>query len=65
MNFAERLADLQAKNRETNYKLAKSLGVHQTTIANWKDGTKPQLEHLGLLADHYGVTIDELLKEEK
>ena len=49
---------------ETNYRLAKELGVHQTTVANWKRGVKPQLAHRGLLADHFGCTVDELLKEE-
>ena len=63
MSFASRLMKLQYERRETNYKLARAIGVHQTTIKNWQSGTIPQLEHLGLLADHYGVTVDELLKE--
>ncbi len=61
----DKLRQMQDARYETNYALAKSIGVHQTTIKNWKDGkTIPQLEHLGLLAAHFGCTVDELLKEE-
>ncbi len=64
MNFPERLEKMQMERHETNYKLAKAIGVHQSTVANWKKGMKPQLEHQALLAEHYGCTVDELLKEE-
>lgn len=61
----EKLQQMQTERFETNYALAKNIGVHQTTIKNWKDGkVTPQLEHLGLLASHFGCTVDELLKEE-
>lgn len=62
--FVENLVRLQEKKGETNYRLAKAIGVHQTSIANWKAGiTKPHPKHITALADHFGVTVDELLKE--
>ena len=64
MNFSDRLSKMMEAKHETNYRLAKELGVHQTTVANWKSGVKPQLAHLGLIASHFGCTIDELLKED-
>lgn len=64
MKFSDRLSKMMDERLETNYRLAKELGVHQTTVANWKRGVKPQLAHRGLLADHFGCTVDELLKEE-
>lgn len=66
MSFKENLAALQEKNFETNYRLAKSIGVHQTTIAKWRDGlAQPRLEHLGRLADHYGCNVNELVSDKK
>ena len=61
--FSENLARLQAERKETNYRLAKEIGVHQTSIQNWKTGTMPHHNHVKLIADHYGITVDELLKD--
>lgn len=66
MGFAENLARLQEERGETNYKIAKALGISQTTIANWKDGTsEPRTLYLNALADHFGCTVDELLAEQE
>lgn len=62
MGFAENLALLQKQHNETNYRLAKAIGVHQTSIANWKErGIKPHPKHVKLVAEHYGVTVAELM----
>lgn len=62
MGFAESLALLQKQHNETNYRLAKAIGVHQTSIANWKErGIKPHPKHVKLVAEHYGVTVAELM----
>ena len=61
MSIAGRIARLQVKNGETNYRLAKELGVHQTTVKNWKDGTcVPRYEHIRKIAEHFDVTVEEL-----
>lgn len=65
MGFPEKLSQLQKERGETNYRIAKEIGVHQTSVSNWKNGTKPHPKHLQLLADHFGVSRDELIKEER
>ena len=62
MGFGENLARLQAEHDETNYRLAKEIGVHQTSITNWKNGIKPHPKHVKLVADHYGVSVEELME---
>lgn len=65
MGFPEKLSQLQEERGETNYRIAKEIGVHQTSVSNWKKGVKPHPKHLQLLANHFGVSEDELIKEEK
>lgn len=65
MSFSENLAQRMKAGYETKYSLAKSIGVSQSTVANWLDkAMTPQFRHVGLLAAHYGCTTDELLKED-
>ena len=64
MPFAENLSVLQAKHGETNYRLAKEIGVHQSSIANWKSGVTPHPRHIRIVAEHFSVTVDELLSED-
>ena len=63
MSLPENLARLQAERGETNYRLAKEIDVSQTSIKNWKDGARrPHPRQIKKLADHFGVTVDTLLK---
>lgn len=63
--FAEKLVLLQEKKGVSNYRLAKEIGVHQTSVASWRDGTRfPHPKHVQRIADYFGCTVDELLKEE-
>lgn len=60
--LSENLARLQAERGETNYRLAKEIGVHQSSIANWKSGDVcPHPRHIKKLADHFCISVDELL----
>lgn len=53
--FKDWLAQKMQKNGESNYALAKQLGVSQTTIANWLSGeTKPFRPYALILEQHYG-----------
>lgn len=65
MGFAENLAKLQEQHGETSYRLAKAIGVHQTSITNWKNGIKPHPKHAKLVAKHYGVKVEELMGTDK
>ena len=60
MSFAENLKRLQAEHGETNYRLAKDLGVSKSTITNWQTGKKPNNLSIRAIAEHYGVTVEEL-----
>lgn len=42
MNFVEWLKAQMDRYDFTVYQISKKSGVHQTTIKNWLDGTKPQ-----------------------
>lgn len=65
MKFSKMLFELMTRRAETKYQLAKELGVSQSTVANWLDGSaKPQLRYAARLSEHYGITVDELLKED-
>lgn len=65
MSLAENLSRLQEEKGESNYRLAKEIGVHQTTVANWKNKVCfPHPKQLEKVAMHFGCTVDELLKED-
>lgn len=56
ISFAENLTRVQAEHKETNYRLAKEIGVCQTSIKNWKEGTHlPHPKHRRLIEQHYGL----------
>lgn len=58
--FSEWLAERMAANGETKYKLAKALHLSQSTPANWLAGGRPTNGHRYMVAEHYGVAVDEL-----
>ena len=65
MAIAENICKLQAEHGESNYRLAKEIGVTCTSVQNWRTGvTKPLHVYAEKIAAHYGVTVDDLLKEE-
>lgn len=63
MSFSENLGVLMEKRGISSCKLARDLGVHATTIANWKVGKSPTAQHLIHVADYFNVSIDELLRD--
>lgn len=64
--LSENLARLQVERGETNYRLAKIIGVHQSSIANWKTrGITPHPKHIKMLAEHFGVTTEDLLEDKR
>ena len=64
MGYPTNLCNLMSKKGIGAYRLAKDIGVHTSTVSNWKEGASPKIEHLRLVADYFGVTIDELLADE-
>ena len=62
MGLKENLVRLQSESGETNYRLAKEIGVSQTSVKNWQDGvTHPFPRHVKAIAKHYGVKVEELM----
>lgn len=65
MSIASNICRLQDERGETNYRLAKELGVKPTSVQNWRTGKfKPLRVYLEKIAEHYGVTVEELTKED-
>ena len=59
MKFCETLAALMKEKGETNYRLAKEIGVSQTTVANWLSGKNEPIPSIRKLLDlHFGLTED-------
>ena len=63
--FSEWLAAKMAEHGETKYKLAKALHLSQSTPANWLAGGRPTTGHRFMVAEHYGVNVEELPREEE
>ena len=49
----------------TQAELAKRLGVYQGAVSQWESGmTNPKLDKLKAMAEFFGCTLDELLRED-
>lgn len=60
------IALLRKEKRLTQKQLAELLNVSDKTVSHWEcDETSPDISILPELAEHLGVTVDELLKGEK
>lgn len=66
MGFTDNLSNIMAKRNVTAYRLAKEVGVHQTTIKNWLDGeSEPKIAALEKIVAFFGITYDELLGDDE
>ena len=60
--IVERIKDLMMTERLSQYALAKSINVSQSTICNWLNGKKePSVESLWKLADFFDVSDDYII----
>lgn len=60
------LASLRRQAGWTQQALGERLGVTNKTVSRWERGnTMPDVEMLGLLAEIYAVTVEELLRGER
>ena len=61
MTFAKFIKTALEQTGLTKYKLAKRLGISQSTVANWIDGkTEPHGKYRGQVLTIFGVTDDDL-----
>lgn len=57
----EKYEALKKKFGVTDYRVAKETGIAQATLSAWKSGEyTPKADKLALIADFFGVTLDEL-----
>ena len=60
--FAERLKELRLEENLSVLKLSKALGVSDTTVLRWENGSIcPTIEHLYNMAMFFNVSADYLL----
>lgn len=58
----EKYEELLKNTGKTSYQVSKDTGIGQNTLSNWKTGrSKPKLDKLKILADYFGVKLEELI----
>lgn len=58
--------ELLIKTGETSYQVSKATGIGQNTLSNWKTGrSKPKIEKLQKIAEHFGVPVTYFLEDSK
>ena len=62
----DKLVSIRKRKGMTQEALSRASGIHRVTIAKYETGTSsPRLSNLEKLAEALGVTVSELLGEEK
>lgn len=64
MTLLENISELCKSRRITFAELERSTGLGNGTVRRWNE-MNPRVDKLKLVADFFGVTIDELLKDER
>lgn len=61
-NYGEELKSQRILNNLSQVQLSKKTGIKQANISRWENNIViPSIEHCEMLADFYGITIDELI----
>lgn len=61
--FVDNLERLAEENRMTLSGVAKALGMSNNAATKWRNGSVPNGQNLQKIADFFGVTIEDLLKD--
>ena len=62
MGFTANLSHFMEYHNVSMYRLAKEIGVHQTTVKKWLDGeSEPKIAILEKIVGFFGISYDELL----
>ncbi|MBD5131144.1 MAG: helix-turn-helix transcriptional regulator [Clostridiales bacterium] len=62
MNIGEELKYHRQKANLSQRELAKLIGISQQNISRWENNeVEPSISSLIVLADYYGITLDELI----
>lgn len=65
MGFTENLCELMKVKGVSSYKMATSVGVHISTVTNWREGSSPKKDHILPIAKALGVSVDDLFAEKR
>ena len=66
MSFADNLMELRKLNNLSQEDIAEKIGVSRQTLSKYKTGESlPDIERCKMLADLFGVTMDDLISYEK
>lgn len=61
-NFSERLRELRSEKGETQLELGRVVRVSKMAVSHWEAGhSEPSIAQLILLAEHFGVSVDDLI----
>lgn len=59
----KKYAAVRDKKGITDYQVSKDTGIATATLSDWKNGiSKPKTDKLKILAEYFGVGIEELLE---
>lgn len=65
MTLAEKIRQLRAEKGISQTKLAQDIHISRSAVAKWENGLGvPNAESMQLLADYFGVPVEELISEE-
>ena len=63
--FRDVFVQILDKKNISCYKLSKETGIPQSSLSDYKTGkTEPTAKNISILADYFGVTVDDLLRED-
>ena len=66
MSFADNLIELRKLNNLSQEDIAEKIGVSRQTLSKYETGESlPDIERCKMLADLFGVTMDDLISYEK
>lgn len=66
MTFGEKIQKLRKEKGFSQEELAENLEVSRQSISNWeRDNGLPEIEKILRMSDIFGVTVDDLLREER
>lgn len=64
-NIGERLLRVRMMRGETQEQVAEAVGISYVSMSRYENGQRmPKMDILMRLADHYGVAVDELMRDE-
>ena len=66
MDFSHKLKELRQARGISQAELAEALHVSRSAVAKWENGLgMPNKESAGMVADYFGINVEELLSENK